>query len=122
MADGFLIIDKPLDWTSFDVVARVRRLTGERRVGHAGTLDPMATGVLVIGVERATKILGLLTATTKTYAATMRLGQSTTTDDAEGDVVSTTPAGAVTDPEIEHAVAALRGDISQIPSAVSASG
>jgi tRNA pseudouridine55 synthase len=83
--DGLVIVDKPGGMTSHDVVARVRRLAHTRRVGHAGTLDPMATGVLVIGIEKATRLLGHLTLTEKTYEATIRLGQSTTTDDAEGD-------------------------------------
>ncbi|WP_421877368.1 tRNA pseudouridine(55) synthase TruB [Mycolicibacterium wolinskyi] len=106
--------------TSHDVVGRCRRLFGTRKVGHAGTLDPMATGVLVIGIERATKILGLLTATDKSYAATIRFGRTTTTEDAEGEVVEDVSAAAVTDAQIESAVAALRGDIAQVPSAVSA--
>ena len=106
--------------TSHDVVGRCRRIFATRKVGHAGTLDPMATGVLVVGIERATKILGLLTATDKSYAATIRLGQSTSTDDAEGDVLQTVSAAAVTDAQIAEAVAALRGEISQTPSTVSA--
>jgi tRNA pseudouridine55 synthase len=81
---GLIIVDKPAGLTSHDVVARVRRIAGTRKVGHAGTLDPMATGVLVVGVEKATKLLGYLTLTEKEYQATIRLGQSTTTDDAEG--------------------------------------
>jgi len=106
--------------TSHDVVGRCRRLFGTRKVGHAGTLDPMATGVLVVGIERATKILGLLTATSKSYAATIRLGQSTTTDDAEGDVLQSVPAEDVSDEQIGAGIAELRGEISQRPSAVSA--
>ena len=106
--------------TSHDVVGRCRRLFGTRKVGHAGTLDPMATGVLVVGIERATKILGLLTATDKSYAATIRLGQTTTTEDAEGEVLQTVSAASVTEAQIAGAVAALRGDIEQVPSAVSA--
>ena len=106
--------------TSHDVVGRCRRIFGTRKVGHAGTLDPMATGVLVIGIERATKILGLISGTSKSYAATIRLGASTTTDDAEGDVVAEVPAGNVTDEQIHANIAALRGEISQRPSAVSA--
>ena len=86
--------------TSHDVVSRCRKLLRTRKIGHAGTLDPMATGVLVLGVERATKMLGLLTLTTKAYSATIRLGQATVTDDAEGEVLSTTPAAHVTDAEI----------------------
>jgi tRNA pseudouridine55 synthase len=106
--------------TSHDVVGRCRRVFGTRKVGHAGTLDPMATGVLVVGIERATKILGLLTATDKSYAATIRLGQTTSTDDAEGEVLQTFSADHVTDGSIEDTVAGLRGEIDQIPSAVSA--
>lgn len=118
--DGVLIVDKPAGWTSHDVVARVRRLAGTRRVGHAGTLDPMATGVLVLGVGRGTKLLTFLVGCDKGYAATIRLGASTVTDDAEGDVVATTSAAHLTRRQIEVAVAALRGDITQVPSAVSA--
>jgi tRNA pseudouridine55 synthase len=117
---GLVIVDKPGGMTSHDVVGRCRRLFGTRKVGHAGTLDPMATGVLVIGIERATKILGLITGTDKSYAATIRLGQTTSTEDAEGDVLQTVPAGHVTDEQIAAAVSALRGAIDQVPSAVSA--
>jgi tRNA pseudouridine55 synthase len=101
-------------------VGRCRRIFGTRKVGHAGTLDPMATGVLVVGIERATKILGLLTATDKFYAATIRLGQTTSTEDAEGKVLQTVSAEGITDAQIGEAVAALHGDIAQVPSAVSA--
>jgi tRNA pseudouridine55 synthase len=117
---GLVIVDKPSGMTSHDVVGRCRRVFATRKVGHAGTLDPMATGVLVIGIERATKILGLLMATTKSYAATMRLGQTTTTDDADGDVLSSARADSVTAGRIQDAIAALRGEIRQVPSAVSA--
>ncbi|AIY46248.1 tRNA pseudouridine(55) synthase TruB [Mycolicibacterium fortuitum] len=117
---GLVIVDKPAGMTSHDVVGRCRRLFGTRKVGHAGTLDPMATGVLVVGIERATKILGLLTATDKSYSATIRLGQTTTTEDAEGEVLQSVSAVHVTDDQIEAAVAGLRGDIEQVPSAVSA--
>ena len=120
MNPGLVIVDKPAGMTSHDVVGRCRRLFGTRRVGHAGTLDPMATGVLVIGIERATKILGLITETSKSYAATVRLGQSTSTEDAEGDITQEVSAQEVTDEAIEAAIAGLRGDIAQIPSAVSA--
>ena len=109
--------------TSHDVVARVRRLAGTRRVGHAGTLDPMATGVLVVGVERATRLLTYLVGASKTYLATIRLGASTVTDDAEGDVVTradATAVAAVTPERIAAGVAALSGAILQVPSAVSA--
>jgi tRNA pseudouridine55 synthase len=120
MNPGLVIVDKPAGLTSHDVVGRCRRLFGTRRVGHAGTLDPMATGVLVIGIERATKILGLITETSKSYSATVRLGQSTSTEDAEGDITQQVSAREVTDEGIEAAIAGLRGDIAQIPSAVSA--
>jgi tRNA pseudouridine55 synthase len=117
---GLVLVDKPAGMTSHDVVGRCRRIFCTRRVGHAGTLDPMATGVLVIGVDRATKILGLLTAATKSYAATIRLGQTTSTDDAEGEVLQCVPAGHLADAAIAAAVDGLRGDIEQVPSAVSA--
>ncbi|HYN75851.1 MAG TPA: tRNA pseudouridine(55) synthase TruB [Candidatus Limnocylindria bacterium] len=117
---GLVVVDKPAGWTSHDVVARCRRLAGTRRVGHAGTLDPMATGVLVLGVERATKLLGHLALTDKTYWATMRLGQSTVTDDAEGEVTGGFSARDVDDAAIAGGVAALTGEIQQVPSSVSA--
>ncbi|AFC55143.1 MULTISPECIES: tRNA pseudouridine(55) synthase TruB [Mycobacterium] len=117
---GIVVVDKPPAMTSHDVVGRCRRIFSTRRVGHAGTLDPMATGVLVIGVERATKILGLLSASSKSYAATIRLGQSTSTDDAEGEPVRSVPAGHLTAEAIGTAVEGLRGDIAQVPSTVSA--
>ena len=117
---GIVVIDKPAGMTSHDVVARCRRIFSTRRVGHAGTLDPMATGVLVIGVDRATKILGLLTAASKSYAATVRLGQTTSTEDAEGELLDSVSADHVTEEAIAAAVAGLRGEIEQVPSAVSA--
>lgn len=117
---GLVVVDKPAGLTSHDVVGRCRRAFGTRKVGHAGTLDPMATGVLVVGIERATKILGLLTATDKSYAATIRLGAITSTDDAEGEVLQLVSADAVTDAQIADAVAGQRGQIAQVPSAVSA--
>jgi tRNA pseudouridine55 synthase len=120
MNAGLVVVDKPAGMTSHDVVGRCRRIFGTRRVGHAGTLDPMATGVLVIGIERATKILGLVTETSKSYAATVRLGQSTSTEDAEGELLQQVSAQNVTDEAIEAAIAALRGNIAQIPSTVSA--
>jgi tRNA pseudouridine55 synthase len=109
--------------TSHDVVARVRRLAGTRKVGHAGTLDPMATGVLVLGVDRATRLLGHLVLTEKRYDATLRLGASTTTDDAEGEVTATAdPASvaAVTEERVREVLAGLVGEIEQVPTAVSA--
>ncbi|WP_328397486.1 tRNA pseudouridine(55) synthase TruB [Nocardia sp. NBC_00416] len=123
MADllgGLLIVDKPTGPTSHDIVARARKLLHTKKVGHAGTLDPMATGVLVLGVERATKLLGLLTLTTKSYTATIRLGLSTTTDDAEGEVLTSTSAAGVTDAEIARVIGTLTGEIQQVPATVSA--
>ena len=117
---GLVVVDKPAGMTSHDVVGRCRRIFGTRKVGHAGTLDPMATGVLVIGIERATKILGLISGTSKSYAATIRLGRTTTTDDADGDVVQDLSAAEVTDEAINRGIGLLRGEISQRPSAVSA--
>ncbi|WP_445161103.1 tRNA pseudouridine(55) synthase TruB [Mycobacterium sp. Dal123C01] len=117
---GIVVVDKPAGMTSHDVVGRCRRIFATRRVGHAGTLDPMATGVLVIGIDRATKILGLLTASEKSYAGSIRLGQTTSTEDAEGELLQSISAEHLTDEEIAAAVAALRGDIEQVPSAVSA--
>jgi tRNA pseudouridine55 synthase len=118
--DGLVIVDKPGGLTSHDVVARIRRLAGTRRVGHAGTLDPMATGVLVVGVEKATRLLGYLTLTEKQYDATIRLGQSTSTDDAEGELTKTAPATGLTPETINKAIAELTGEIQQVPPAVSA--
>lgn len=120
MQSGILVVDKPSGWTSHQVVGRCRRLLGTRKVGHAGTLDPMATGVLVIGVGRGTRLLGHLALTTKTYEATIRLGQATNTDDADGEVTQATGAVAVSDAAIESALDALRGDIVQVPSTFSA--
>ncbi len=118
---GLLVVDKPGGITSHQVVSRVRRALGTKKVGHAGTLDPMATGVLVVGVGRGTRLLGHLTLTTKSYAATIRLGQATTTDDAEGEITSSVGADAsALAPFVPDAVAALTGTISQVPSAVSA--
>lgn len=115
-----MIVDKPAGMTSHDVVARVRRIMGTRKVGHAGTLDPMATGVLVLGLERATKLLGHLALDTKAYLATIRLGAVTSTDDAEGEQVSETDASTVGDEAIDTAMAGLTGEIEQVPSSVSA--
>ncbi len=118
--DGLVVVDKPGGMSSHDVVSRVRRLAGTRKVGHAGTLDPMATGVLILGVERATRLLGHLSLTDKSYDATVRLGISTVTDDAEGDVVEVRDASTVTDDELAAGLARLTGEIWQRPSAVSA--
>jgi tRNA pseudouridine55 synthase len=118
--DGLLIVDKPAGWTSHDVVGRLRRLAGTRRVGHAGTLDPMATGVLVLGVEKATRLLGHLALTRKVYDATIRLGQATVTDDAEGEVTASADATHLDDAQILASVGTLTGEIMQVPSSVSA--
>jgi tRNA pseudouridine55 synthase len=125
--DGLLVVDKPPDWTSHDVVARARRLCATRKVGHAGTLDPMATGVLVLGVGRATRLLTFLVGADKDYTATVRLGQSTLTDDAsgppvggDGEAAGAQGAGGVDRDAVVGAAARLTGDIEQVPSAVSA--
>jgi tRNA pseudouridine55 synthase len=115
-----VVVDKPAGLTSHDVVGRLRRILRTRKVGHAGTLDPMATGVLVCGIGRGTKLLGHLALDTKAYTATIRLGAATTTDDAEGETLSTADASAVTDGAIAAGIAALTGDIAQVPSSVSA--
>ncbi|RIX31147.1 tRNA pseudouridine(55) synthase TruB [Amnibacterium setariae] len=121
MTAGLLLVDKPIGPTSHDLVQRTRRLAGTRRVGHAGTLDPAASGLLLLGVDGATRLLTHLVGLDKTYTATIRLGSATTTDDAEG-----APIGApavVTDEvrgRIPAAVAALTGEIDQVPSSVSA--
>ncbi|MGP4002281.1 tRNA pseudouridine(55) synthase TruB [Streptomyces sp. 8N706] len=118
--DGLVVVDKPSGFTSHDVVAKMRGIARTRRVGHAGTLDPMATGVLVLGVEKATRLLGHLALTEKEYVATVRLGQTTVTDDAEGEVTSSAAASAVSREDIDAEVAALSGAIMQVPSKVSA--
>jgi tRNA pseudouridine55 synthase len=118
--DGLAVVDKPAGLTSHDVVARVRRITGTRKVGHAGTLDPMATGVLVLGVGRATRLLTFLVGVDKGYRATIRLGVGTVTDDSEGDLLARTDASGVTDQQVRDGVRALTGPIQQVPSAVSA--
>jgi tRNA pseudouridine55 synthase len=113
------VVDKPAGWTSHDVVGKLRRLARTRKVGHAGTLDPMATGVLICGIGRATRLLGHLALTDKTYTATIRLGVVTSTDDAEGEVVAEHPV-SVSDAALATAMAALTGEIAQVPSSVSA--
>ncbi len=117
---GLVVVDKPGGMTSHDVVARVRRLAGTRKVGHAGTLDPMATGVLVLGINRATRLLGHLMLTEKAYDATIRLGVATTTDDAEGEVLSTAATNDVDEASIRRVLAGFVGEIEQVPTAVSA--
>src|SRR4051812_11738452 len=113
MTDGLVVVDKPGEWTSHDVVARMRRIAGTRKVGHAGTLDPMATGVLILGLNQATRLLGHLALHDKEYDATIRLGVTTTTDDAQGEVVEERNAEGVTDDRIATAVRALTGEIKQ---------
>jgi len=120
---GLLLVDKPAGMTSHDVVSKVRKLAGTRKVGHAGTLDPMATGLLVLGIESATKLLTFVVGADKTYLATIRLGASTITDDREGDVIEQATLEkiiAVTNEQIEIELSKLRGVIQQVPSAVSA--
>ncbi|MFC0598602.1 tRNA pseudouridine(55) synthase TruB [Streptomyces palmae] len=118
--DGLVIVDKPSGFTSHDVVAKMRGIARTRRVGHAGTLDPMATGVLVLGVEKATRLLGHLALTEKEYEATIRLGQTTVTDDAEGEVTGAAGAAGVRLEAVRDGIAALTGEIQQVPSKVSA--
>jgi tRNA pseudouridine55 synthase len=117
---GLVVVDKPAGLTSHDVVARVRRLAGTRRVGHAGTLDPMATGVLLVGIGRATRLLGHLALHDKDYLATMRLGVTTSTDDAQGESVAHTPADQLDAGDVAAAMKAFTGEIEQRPPAVSA--
>lgn len=119
-ASGLVVVDKPGGLTSHDIVARVRRLAGTRKVGHAGTLDPMATGVLLVGVNRATRLLGHLMMTEKAYDATIRLGAATTTDDADGEPAGGADASALTGDDLAKALRAFAGEIDQRPSAVSA--
>lgn len=120
MVDGILLVDKPGGITSHDVVSRSRRALGTRKIGHAGTLDPMATGLLVLGVDGATRLLTFIVGLGKTYEATIRLGVSTDSDDADGDVLEMTDAAHLASAQIDTAIAPLRGDISQVPSRVSA--
>ena len=117
--DGLLVVDKPGGWTSHDVVGRTRRLARTRKVGHAGPPDPMATGVLLLGIGRATRLLGHLALTEKQYDATIRLGQTTVTDDAEGEVLTEQPVRA-SEVDVAREIAALTGDLMQVPSSVSA--
>ena len=120
VAAGVLLVDKPGGVTSHDVVARARKALGTRRIGHAGTLDPMATGLLILGVESATRLLTFIVGLDKTYEATIRLGATTDTDDADGQIQTTTDAATLEPAAIEAAMADLRGEISQVPSRVSA--
>ena len=117
---GLVVVDKPSGATSHQVVARLRRLLGTKKIGHAGTLDPMATGVLILGVNRATRMLGHLALHDKRYLATVRLGERSSTDDADGEVTPGAPAAEITEVQLEAALAPMRGRISQVPSSVSA--
>ncbi len=119
-AAGILLVDKPGGITSHDVVARARRALGTRKIGHAGTLDPMATGLLVLGVEGATRLLTFIVGLDKTYEATIRLGESTVSDDADGEIVARADASGIPSAAIAEAIGALTGRISQVPSTVSA--
>ena len=118
--DGLVVVDKPAGMTSHDVVARLRRICGTRKVGHAGTLDPMATGVLVAGVNRGTRLLHHLVLTDKTYLATIRLGMSTVTDDAEGDTLARASTAGLAESAVVAALPRFTGSIEQVPSSVSA--
>ena len=123
MASGLVLIDKPQGWTSHDVVAKLRKIAGTRRVGHAGTLDPMATGLLLIGINSATKLLTFLVGEDKTYLATIRLGAATVTDDKESEFTSIADSKivqSITNAQLEQALVSLRGEIQQVPSSVSA--
>lgn len=120
MPASLVLIDKQPGWTSHDVVAKLRGILGTRKIGHAGTLDPMATGLLVLGVDGGTKLLQFISGSDKQYLATIRLGAATHTDDAEGDAVFTASAQAITASQIDAEIAKLTGEITQIPSSVSA--
>ena len=120
MTSGILLVDKPQGVTSHDVVSRARRALGTRKVGHAGTLDPMATGLLVLGVDSSTRLLTYLVGLGKEYTATIRLGATTTTDDVEGEVVGGADASGIAREDVDRGIAALSGVISQVPSTYSA--
>ncbi|SCX13570.1 tRNA pseudouridine(55) synthase TruB [Candidatus Aquiluna sp. UB-MaderosW2red] len=120
MPNGIALIAKPQGFTSFDVVARLRRILKTKKIGHAGTLDPMATGLLIIGVGSGTKLLQFLIGVDKQYLATIRLGAITETDDAEGEIIGSRDASGITPEQIDLQIARLTGEISQVPSSVSA--
>ena len=120
MTDGFLVVDKAPGMTSHDVVAVARKALGTRKVGHAGTLDPMATGVLVLGFGNGTRLLQYITDGDKSYTATIILGVATITDDREGEVLSEADASQITDEQIKTGLAKMVGEIQQRPSSVSA--
>ncbi len=120
MTSGILLVDKPGGVTSHDVVSRARRALGTRKVGHAGTLDPMATGLLILGVDSSTRLLTYLVGLGKQYTATIRLGQGSTTDDADGELSQPVDATGLTRAQLDAGIAELTGDISQVPSTFSA--
>jgi len=120
MQHGLVLIDKPQDWTSFDVVAKMRGVLGIKKVGHGGTLDPLATGLLVLGANQGTKLLQFLLGQDKSYTATVRLGQSTLSDDSQSETLESKDASGITAEQVDQAIFALTGPLDQIPSSVSA--
>ena len=120
MASGLVLIDKPQGITSFDVVAQLRKKLNTRKIGHAGTLDPMATGLMLLGVNQGTKLLQFLIGMDKQYLATIRLGASTVSDDAEGELIAESDASEISSDQVDEQIAKLTGAISQVPSSVSA--
>ena len=120
MASGLVLIDKPQGITSFDVVAQLRKKLNTRKIGHAGTLDPMATGLMLLGVNQGTKLLQFLIGMDKQYLATIRLGASTVSDDAEGELIAENDASEISSDQVDEQIAKLTGAISQVPSSVSA--
>jgi tRNA pseudouridine55 synthase len=120
MQHGLVLIDKPQDWTSFDVVAKMRGVLGTKKVGHGGTLDPLATGLLVLGANQGTKLLQFLLGQDKAYTATVRLGQSTLSDDSQSEILESKDASGITADQIDKVIASLTGPLDQIPSSVSA--
>jgi tRNA pseudouridine55 synthase len=119
-ASGILLVDKPHGITSHDVVARTRKLAGTRKIGHAGTLDPMATGLLVLGMNSSTRLLTFVVGLGKEYFATVRLGQASDTDDADGTLGEAADVSAISDDQIADGIARLTGEIDQVPSSYSA--
>ena len=120
MASGLVLIDKPQGITSFDVVAQLRKKLNTSKIGHAGTLDPMATGLMLLGVNQGTKLLQFLIGMDKQYLATIRLGASTVSDDAEGELIAESDASEISSDQVNEQIAKLTGAISQVPSSVSA--
>lgn len=118
--NGFVIVDKPLGMTSHDVVHQIRKICNTKKVGHAGTLDPEASGVLVVGLGKATRLLTFIVSDNKTYQATIRLGQNTTTDDAQGEIISENSCENISEEAISNCLLSFIGDLDQVPSSVSA--